>query len=140
MAGKNDDAVGWLFVIAIAGCAWYSFDWNFLGDQITDYVLECSLYDSSGRCIGAYVQGPVTTYTAHADQQVVVSQVHGEPPTRLTKCAVVDWNNWKCSAADINEYYSVSYTDGAVRDLRLEPWFKHVSRFSWITANAPPKK
>ena len=53
----------------------------------------------------------------------------------MSKCAVVDRKNWKCSAADGNDLISVAYTDGEYLGILVQPFYKHVARYEWLWAD-----
>lgn len=131
----NLRAVAMLLGIGGIGYAAYAADWSFVRGQIADYVVECAaLIDASGRCNGPYIRGPVTVYTVNASQQVVVGQTDGGAPVRLSKCAVVDRQNWKCDEID-GEPTPVAYAGGVYKLTRGEPFVKHVLRFQWLWAD-----
>lgn len=128
--------IGALLVIGFGVYGIYAIDWGFSKGQITDYTLVCSKYDHiNNRCNGSYVKGPATTYTVNADQQFVVSQTEGEPPARMSKCAIVDRKNWKCNAPEGGDSISVAYADGEYRGMLVTPFYKHVARYDWIWAD-----
>jgi len=136
---KAGEGIGCLIVIVAAAFGLYAMDWNFSGNQITDYLLECRVYDAASGCNGQYVKGPVTTYTVNFDQQVVISQVDGEAPVKLTKCAVVNRKNWTCHGADNNEFITTTYTDGEIHDAFPSVAYKHVSRYEWLLSDKSTK-
>jgi hypothetical protein len=127
-------------VIAAGAYGIYNVDWGFSRGEITDYALQCTAYDSTGqRCVGSYFQSAVTVYTVHKSEQYVISQVQGQPPSRLTKCAIVDRGNWKCNGESGADWDVVSYADGQLvtppAGMRA-PYYRHVSRVEWLEAQS----
>lgn len=130
------------FFVGLGAYAMYAMDWSFSKGQITDYTLMCASNDYvNNRCNGSFVQGPVVVYNVHPDQQFVISQVDGGTPIRLSKCALVDRKNWKCSISDSNELMGiVIYTDGEYQGILMPPFYKHVQRYEWLWADKGPGK
>ena len=88
-----------------------AFDWGFLRTQITYYPVFCKDQEQTGPCQTGWQRGVPTTYTVYADDQTVVSQPRGNPPTKLSRCAVVDRKNWKCYFTSTGGWM-IGFTDG----------------------------
>jgi hypothetical protein len=139
-------AIATLFTIGAA----YSIDWQFLSDsKITHYELVCQGKMQGEACAGDWVQWGYTLYVVNPASQAVVSQTQGQPPQRLTSCAVVDKKNWKCKGSSGGSVW-VGFTNGAYWDgfevfegvtppPTNTPGFKSVSRLDYITAKEPKK-
>ena len=131
--------IGVVFLVAVLGYGMYAIDWSFLRGHITDYTLKCTSNVSSDNRCGSYVQGPVTVYAGNVDRQFVVSQTDGGPPSKMSKCAIVDRKNWKCNAPDGNDVSAVVFTNGEYEGVVVPPFYKHVSRVEWLRANKGSK-
>ena len=82
------------------------------------------------------------------EMQTVVAQTEGQPPTRLTKCAVVDNGNWRCNVGTSNGVQGFTdgkYCDGyeLIEGGMVNPYvysqMKAVSRWDWLDADEPKK-
>ncbi len=147
MAKQNDSGfgcvVGLFLVVLAVGALYQMTDIRLSWNQVADYVIQCSDSDfENQRCKGKWVRGTQTIYTVNKEQQVVVSQVEGQAPSKLAKCAVVDRKNWKCSQEEGYITREVGFVDGKfwenpTNDLSL--YMRHVSRSEWFNAEAPAK-
>jgi len=145
----KNNALGGIFTLLVIGAGVYGIyliDFGFLQNQISDYALFCANPDyDNHRCPGTWERGPHITYTVTKDQQLVIRQVEGSAPVRLSECAVVDRTNWKCNYEAFKDYsMSVGFADGKafVNDIKDTDtyYMKHVSRYEWIaTKEAKPK-
>ena len=78
-------------------------------------------------------RGSRITYTVNADQQFVVYQLEDAPPVRLTKCSVVDKNNWQCTSGLLEN--SIGFVGGTFKDALSEPSFKsgrYTTKMDWL--------
>jgi hypothetical protein len=150
--GPSGATIGVLFLLVAIGCYLYSVDWGLLDGQITDYAITCTATLANGQCTGSWTQEKPTTYSVNFAQQTVVSQMEGQPPNRLMRCAVVNRTNWKCYL-ETEKNFAVGFTDGVfygqwegetswgtvgppASDLT-----RHVSRFYWLaTSFTEPRK
>jgi hypothetical protein len=115
--------------------AYQHYDTGFLQDQISDYALFCSKdMVSDYDCPGQWFQGTRTVYTVIRDQQVVVEQRGSALPSRLTKCAVVDRQNWQCNIEKSDDF--VAFVNGHYvgTDVLQHHGVRHVTRVVWIEA------
>jgi hypothetical protein len=144
-SGKDEDSlgagIGILALLGAIGFGLYVFDWDtFESNTITDYTISCTIDNLQGECPKEkWVQNPYIVYKINADTQVVVQQVQGQPPDKLTGCAVIDKNNWKCTnGARGGTWYQDGYLYG-IKDSN-QPAFRHVARWEWIVTKDSKNK
>ena len=135
--------LGWTFTLALAFGV-YAFDWNtFSSRNITHYSINCPVEMRGDTCPTQWVQSPRTEYAVFPEQQAVVEQSEGQPPLRLTRCAVINKKNWKCNLSSGGGV--VGFTDGRYWDgyelIEGAPatrfnlsQVKAVSRWEWVLA------
>jgi hypothetical protein len=129
-------------VCVLAAFGSYFVDWGFLTDKITDYPLYCKGQSSGNTCVGSWVKGEPVTYTVNKHVQFVIRQSDGNPPDRLSGCAVIDRANWKCNGNAAGDF-KVGFSNGEfwnrwqndLGTLNGGGGVRHVSRFEWLTSN-----
>ncbi len=134
-AGKKESesaAFGWVWLIVIGAAFWYFFDFGLGSDQIVDYSFSCKDYNySQSICPGSHwSKDDKVIYTVNKDQQMVISQSGDSPPSRLSKCVVVDRKNWKCEGLLGTSF---GFTNGKYFQEFPIDSVKHVSQWEWNT-------
>lgn len=111
-------------------------DLSFLKGEIVSYQLECDVKPEYNVCPPGKTLFALRAhhYKPNKDRQEVLSWIEGFPPDRLTDCAVVDRENWKCSFDDKSSTFGFengSYFSYSAED---KPYFKEysVSRQTWL--------
>jgi hypothetical protein len=130
-----------VFVILVIGILYYFFDFGFLNGEITEYSLSCDKDKYVNyQCTEKWLTRASTTYKPDKKNQRVFYWVGTFPEIKtLTKCSVVDRENWTCKFNDESaefgfkdgdywEIVSISDIDRVIPDIFA---FKHVSKWQY---------
>jgi integrase-like protein len=139
MADKNSgEGAGVLIVIAICAYLFFATDCFSGRDTVSVYRLYCTGQVSDGNCSSGWLRFMHTTFMVNKDQQFVISQEEGQPPRRLTQCAIADTKNWRC----MDTGTGTGFTDGQFFELDA-PYSvfkdrKLGSKLDWLMASKAP--
>src|SRR5262249_36938143 len=113
MATSNDGS-GWaaLILLGIGAYVFFLTDCFVGADKIVDYPVYCEGEIRGDNCSSGWTRGSKTTFSINKEQQIVVGQVDGNSPERLTNCAIVDKENWRCHSKGVITETTLGYTDG----------------------------
>ena len=122
--------VAWAFLITMGAGLWLAFDNAPFASEIVVYQGWCPTARSeAGTCPAGEQSANPVTFKAFPETQSVVYWYKNQAPSRMTKCAVRDAENWSCNEG---EGYLSAMVDGRISERTgLASMFYQVPKYKW---------